>query len=884
MGLVLALGGVLGAGARLQAEDYSIITYAGTGSVAGAADGTPGTFNNPYGIALDADRNLYVSDTLNNTIRKITPARVVSTLAGSAGLLGSTDGTGSAARFSFPVGLAVDAAGNVYVADNKNFTIRKITPAGVVTTHAGAAGQAGAVDGPAATARFLLPFGVAVDSGGNLYVADGGNQTIRRISAAGVVSTLAGAAGQAGFADGAGANARFNFPWGVTVDRNGNVFVADSENHVIRRVTPAGVVTTFAGAAGNSGAADGTGVAARFNQPRGLSVDAAGNLYVADHGNSTVRHITPTGLVTTLAGSAGITADVDSVGAAARFYYTTDVLADGTTIYVVDSSNNTIRRGVPASQAPLPLISIHPLEQNVAAGQAVTFRVVASGGALTYTWLKDNLPIAGATAATYSIASPGAGDEGVYAVRVAGPGGSVDSQRGSLTVWPIVSGPISITARPLSQSVNPGQSVTFSVAASGAGLTYQWQKNGVNLAGATGASYTLPSAQIADAGTYTVRLAAGTAVETPFAKLVVGGSAGDPVTIVAPPRSQSVNAGQGVTFSVTATGSGALAYQWLKNDAPIAGATGTSYAIASAQPADAGNYAVRVSGGGANVLSATAVLTVIVLNPAPAARLSNLSVRTNAGTGDNTLIVGFALGGAGTSGSGAVLLRGVGPTLGAFGVGGALADPLMTVFQGTTQVAANDDWAGGFDFSSVGAFNFAGSPPRDAAIHNPALPANSYSIQILGKNNTTGIALAEIYNATPDAVFTGTTPRLVNVSARTQVGTGDEILITGFVVTGTAPLRVLVRAVGPTLQAFGVGGVLADPKLDLFRDSAKIAENDNWEAATAATFAGVGAFAFTPGSRDAALVATLEPGAYTAQVSGVGATTGVALVEVYELR
>ncbi len=263
-------------------------------------------------------------------------------------------------------------------------------------------------------------------------------------------------------------------------------------------------------------------------------------------------------------------------------------------------------------------------------------------------------------------------------------------------------------------------------------------------------------------------------------------------------------------------------------------------------------------------------------------RLVNMSIRTNAGTGDNTLIVGVGLGGAGTSGDKAVLLRAVGPTLGVFGVGGALPDSVMTVFQGSTQIAQNDDWAGSFDFASVGAFAFA-TPARDAAIYNNAAPSGSYSIQITGKNNATGVALAEVYDATPSASFTATTPRLVNVAARTQVGTGDNILIAGFVVGGSTPVRVLVRAVGPTLGVFGVSGVLADPRLSVISEGRIVAENDNWLAADAATFPTVGAFNLTAGSRDAALVVTLQPGSYTAQVSGVNSTTGVALVEVYEV-
>ncbi|MFM9090785.1 MAG: hypothetical protein ACKOUK_03475, partial [Verrucomicrobiota bacterium] len=364
----------------------------------GGVDGTPGTFNSPYGLAVDNARNVVVADTINNTVRRITPGRVVSTLAGSLGQPGFLDATGAAARFNFPVGVAADGAGNVLVADARTFTIRRVSGAGVVATFAGAGLQAGTADGPAASACFLLPYGVAVDAAGNAYVAEGGSHVIRRISAAGVVTTLAGTAGASGFADGTGAAARFNVPWGIAVDAAGTVYVADSENHVIRRISAAGVVSTVAGQNGVTGYADGAGAVARFQQPRGLAVDAGGNLFVADHGNHTVRRISAAGVVETIAGSPGITGDADSVGAAARFYYPAAVAVDGNTVYIADSGNNLIRRAVPASAAALPVISIHPVEQQVAVGQSVTFRVVASGGGLTYAWFRNGFAIPGATA------------------------------------------------------------------------------------------------------------------------------------------------------------------------------------------------------------------------------------------------------------------------------------------------------------------------------------------------------------------------------------------------------------------------------------------------------------------------------------------------------
>jgi len=225
---------------------------------------------------------VYVADTGNNTIRKITPTGAVSTLAGMPEQSGSTDGSGSAARFINPSDIATDAAGNLYVTDAINQTIRKITPGGVVSTLAGTAPQIGSTDGSGSASRFYGPYGVAADSVGNVYVADAANFTIRKITPAGAVSTLAGTAGQLGSVDGTGAAARFNYPYGIAIDSARNVYVADSSNHTIRKITPAGVVSTLAGMAGQNGSTDGIGAAARFRYPYGVATDSADNVYVAD--------------------------------------------------------------------------------------------------------------------------------------------------------------------------------------------------------------------------------------------------------------------------------------------------------------------------------------------------------------------------------------------------------------------------------------------------------------------------------------------------------------------------------------------------------------------------------------------------------------------------
>jgi sugar lactone lactonase YvrE len=239
-------------------------------------------------VILDGVGNLYVADQGNNTIRKITPDGRVSTLAGTAGQPGSTNGAGNAALFFSPTALAVDSATNLFVTDRGNGTIRKITPDGVVSTLAGMAGQFGSTDGAGSAARFSGPTGLAIDAAGNLYVADSNNNTIRKVSPDGVVSTLAGTAGQSGSTDGLGSVALLDNPAGLAIASSGTLYLADRANQTIRMVTADGMVTTIAGAPAKTGSADGLGPAARFNNPFAVAVDASGVLYVSDQFNNRV--------------------------------------------------------------------------------------------------------------------------------------------------------------------------------------------------------------------------------------------------------------------------------------------------------------------------------------------------------------------------------------------------------------------------------------------------------------------------------------------------------------------------------------------------------------------------------------------------------------------
>ena len=277
-----------------------ISTYAGVASLSGTSPPVAPVFlAQPFGVVSDAAGNVYVAEFATHRIRKIAPDGLITNFAGEGGVFGSADGVGTGARFTNPQGLAIDGAGNIYVADTGNQTIRKITPDGTVTTLAGLAGSFGYADGTGSAARFTAPRGIAADTSGTVYVADG-THTIRAITPAGVVTTIAGLAGSPGSNDGAGGAARFRDPPGIAVDAAGILYVADQGNHTIRKITTNGVVTTLAGRAGASGYADGTGNAARFNNPEGIAVDTAGNVYVADRGNNAIRKITPAGVVSTV--------------------------------------------------------------------------------------------------------------------------------------------------------------------------------------------------------------------------------------------------------------------------------------------------------------------------------------------------------------------------------------------------------------------------------------------------------------------------------------------------------------------------------------------------------------------------------------------------------
>jgi sugar lactone lactonase YvrE len=910
-----------------------VTTFAGLASTPGSVDatGSAARFRSPYGIAVDGDANLYISDSGNRTIRKISAAGVVSTIAGLSGFGGNTDGAGSNARFNALSGLTIDGSGNLYVADSGSHLIRKISPAGVVSTLAGQAGVRGSTNGVGSAARFNAPLAIAAEGGGTVYVADTVNESIRRITPDGTVTTFAGSA-IAGSLNGTGASARFFRPQGIAVDGGGNVFVSDTYNHTIRKITPAAVTSAVAGPGGNFGSADGTGANALLNRPRGIGLDSQGNAYVADSFNNTVRKITPSGNVTTFAGQAGATAYVDAVGTAARFVFPSGLAVDSAdNIFVSDTSFNAVRRisptgtvltwgGTPstttgAADGPIGTGRMN-FPQGVAVDSQGTVYVADSlnhiirklsptsvlstlAGLAGVAGSSDGNGVAARFSSPGELALDSAGN--VYVtdydnctIRKITPAGTVTTLAGLANAIGFVDGtgsearfqnPDGITvdgAGNVFVSDSNNQSIR-KITPSGVVTTIGGQAGAGGVAEGTGtaARFFIPSglAIDRDGALYVV---------SAYGNVVMKGVLDVTPKVVTHPQSQRVLAGTGVTLSVLATGGG-LNYQWKFNDAPIPGANGATYAVNNIGQGAAGNYTVQVSNSAGSITSNAATITIIEPTT-DVGRITNLAIRSQAGTGAQTLIVGVAIGGNGTAGTKPVLLRGVGPTLSQFGVTGLLADPKLELFSGSgTKINENDDWSGNAQITTiggqVGAFALNGSTSKDAALYNSTFSPGSYSVWITGTAGATGVALAEIYDATAANAYTATTPRLTNVSARTQVGTGGDILIAGFVIGGQTSKTVLIRAVGPTLGAFGVPGVLANPKLELFTGSTKINENDNWGGAPALSeaFLSVAAFPLPAASADAVLLVTLAPGSYTAQVSGVDGTTGVALVEVYEI-
>ncbi|MBL9188249.1 MAG: immunoglobulin domain-containing protein [Opitutaceae bacterium] len=550
-----------------------------------------------------------------------------------------------------------------------------------------------------------------------------------------------------------------------------------------------------------------------------------------------------------------------------------------------------------AAFAQAPAITAQPAAMSVAAGGTANLSVTATGAApLTYAWFKEARLVSFGANAALTITSANPGDAGAYRVVVSNAAGSAVSDSvvltvtgagnsgGTVTPPPFGTSP-AITTQPAPLQLAAGANATFAVVATGtAPLRYQWLKNGRAINNATGAALTLTSVKIDDAAVYSVAISnsAGTLKSAP-ASLTVG-------AITTAPASQTVNAGTEARLTVTAPGA-ALTYQWKFNGRTLKGATAATLTLPNVGVTAGGDYTVTVSNASGPLGASAAALAIRT-----DARLVNIATRGHVGDDDEVLISGFVIRGTGTK---KILARAVGPTLGTqFGVAGALAAPKLTLHRGPTVVDTNSGWGG--SAALAGAFTQVGAFPLPAASADAAILANlgpaNYGAIVTAPRGQEGVALIEIYDAD-----TGTPAgEIINISTRALVGSEvANTLIAGFAISGTTSDTVLVRGVGPSLGTlFGMRRALGASHIRVYDSKGvEVAANTEWGKGPRGNDRDedheddiddacdrVGAWRLPRGSTDSALLLTLAPGVYSVHVTGVRNATGIAMVEVFEVR
>jgi outer membrane protein OmpA-like peptidoglycan-associated protein len=617
--VALGTGRIFAGAPNAHAATGDVTTLAGNRS-SGFFDGTGGPtgttrFNRPKSVALDATGNIYVTDRDNHRIRKITPDGTTTTLTGN-GTAGFTDGTGGptgTTQFNHPEGIAVDTAGNVYVGDSINHRIRKITPDGTTTTLTGN-GTAGFTDGTGGTTgttQFRFPFGVALDTAGNLYVTELNNR-IRKITPDGTTTTLTGN-GTAGFVDGTGGptgTTQFNRPEGITVDTAGNVYVADRDNNRIRKITPNGTTTTLAGN-GELGFADGTGGptgTAKFKAPTGVAVDRSGNVYVADNDNNRIRKITPDGTTTTLAAQDPF-----------AFSFSSGVALDTTgDVYVADSFNHRMRKIELRAPVVTSSATVLPVTATTMTIAGSGFETTPSNNLVTFNnGATGTVTAATATSLTVRFATPST--VGSLTAVVTNIGGNSGTAVQVALVAPVV------TPNTTTNVIAPATSLTIS----GFGFSTTPASNTVTLSSGTGTVTTATATQLT-LNVSDLTLGALTAVVTTNSQ-----SSGTPVqiaTITAPPTTTSS------TTTTTTTTTAATTTTTTTNVPEL-----TFPQISSGTPAPSANTSSGTAGGttgtgtsgsaGGTPSGATTTSTTPANTAAPA---NTPSAATGAGTATTT--------------------------------------------------------------------------------------------------------------------------------------------------------------------------------------------------------------------------------------------------------
>jgi sugar lactone lactonase YvrE len=955
--------------AQSNYEPYAFTTLAGLTGASATTDGTGSAarFESPAGVAVDSAGNVYVADNAAFNIRKITPAAVTTTLAGLANFSGSTDGTGSAARFWLPVGVAVDAGSpaNVYVADTNNQTIRKVTAAGVVTTVAGQVGVNGSADGTGSAAQFFDPFGVAVDAAGNVYVADFTNRTIRKITPSGAVSTLAGLAGNAGSGDGTGSAARFGSPAAITVDAAGNLYVTDAFYSTIRKVTPGGVVTTLVGSPGLTGSTDGVGVNARFKNPKAIAVDNTGNLFVADTGNNTIRKVTQAGVVTTIAGVPGTEGSTDGSGSMALFKSPAGIAVDsGGTIYVGDSRNNTIRKAVavpmPCVAPPSGLVGWWPGDNNandIQSGNNGTLQgaVIFTAGKVNAAFSFDgtggyvnvaDAPNLNSTTATWNF--------WLQTTQSGTPVGIIGKHdaAGSTHGFTIILQPQGVITAQIKNSssgvateltgtklVNDGQFHHIALALQSGGtsvlyidgvaettqttLPFTYNATPIRFGRVLDTSWT-PLKGALDEIQYFSRLVSQSEIQS----IYNAGSGGNcKLPVITSPLVSKAIVGQQFIYQLEATRATSFAASNLPSGLTYSASLGAITGLPSA----AGTFQVGLSASNA-VGTVTGTLTITV-QPAPPSGpiIMNSTSATGrvgqpftfrvitSGSGPASRasatdlppglsidpVSGVIFGTPTTAGSSAVTLT---VTDGAFTTNSILeltftSDPALPVIAGSDTVLLTPGQFVSYTISAPSSadpsdptlYTLIGTLPAGLGFDpNTGIISGTYTGVLernaqrspLAPNLAGGALLGSVQlfatnshgTSTFQLLFLASPSGAVNISTRLLVGTGENVLIGGFIITGDAPKVVIARAIGPST---GVPGALEDPVLELHDSLGHVVVNDNWKDSQKDLI--IASTVPPLDDRESAIIIALDPGNYTAIVAGKDGATGIALAEVYDL-
>ena len=621
---------------NVYAQNSSAYTFTTVGSASvngnGYADGTASNaiFSNPTGIAVDANGNIYIADSGNNVIRELSVNKTVTTIAGQVGVSGSKDGNGLNAQFGQLTGLTIDSSGNLYVLDSYFNTVRKIiNNNGIwqVTTLV------------PSSAGLNNPTGIAADTLGNLWVADSGNYVIRKITLNGNLTTFAGTLGIVGGADGTATKASFAFPVGIALDSSNNIYVTDYSASTLRKISSNGTVTTMGGFIGSPGYLDGplNNNASQFNHPSAIVVDNSGNLYISDGDKgSLIRTISTGGVVSTIGGSTSQGSN-DGTGIVSSFSNISGLAIDKTgVLFISNTGSATIRKGTPPLLNTTPKISNFSGDVLGIVGYPTSLQVSVTGTTpITFNWYCNGSLLTNSnvtsTALTSNLNLPKIelSQIGQYYVTATNTYGTVTSTIANILL------PATITTQPLSAAVMINSSVSFNITATGNNLSYQWNFNNIPIPGANSQSYSIPSASITNLGSYTVTVS-NTVSTTTSQSAILSFTA--PV-IINQPSSISATLGANASFLVTATGA-SLTYQWYFNGLVISGANSATYTVNSVSTANSGVYTCKITNTYSSATSAPATLTVssaipiILIQPKPLT-LSIGSVATFSVTANN---------------------------------------------------------------------------------------------------------------------------------------------------------------------------------------------------------------------------------------------------------